>query len=190
MRRYKKRGHLEDKATYKREFFKLVVWKILYYSYALVLPIIFVPKAAWIVILAFLAMHMITGLLISCIFQVAHIIPDTDFPVADDKGNIANEWFIHQLTTTSNFAPKSRLFSWLIGGLNYQIEHHLFPNICHVHYRKISRIVSQTATEFDLPYHSKDSFLEALLAHIKMLYRLGRDNKMLINHNLACVDKS
>jgi linoleoyl-CoA desaturase len=78
------------------------------------------------------------------------------------------------MSTTSNYAPKSRIFSWLIGGLNFQVEHHLFPNICHIHYSKISKIVSETAQEFKIPYLEKRTFLMALSDHVKMLRQLGK----------------
>jgi linoleoyl-CoA desaturase len=78
------------------------------------------------------------------------------------------------LYNTANFAPGARLFSWYVGGLNYQVEHHLFPNICHIHYRKLSKIVRETATEYNLPYYSYKTFVSALSEHTKMLYRLGR----------------
>ena len=79
----------------------------------------------------------------------------------------------HQLLTTTNFAHKNRILSWFIGGLNFQIEHHLFPNICHVHYRALSKIVKETAQEFSLPYHEIKTFRGAILAHFKMLHLLG-----------------
>jgi len=85
-----------------------------------------------------------------------------------------NKWAIHQLMTTMNFAPKSRLFSWYVGGLNYQVEHHLFPNICHIHYKRISDIVKKTAEEFNLPYYSQPTFLGALKAHNALLKQLGK----------------
>ena len=74
----------------------------------------------------------------------------------------------------TNFAQKSWLFSWFVGGLNFQVEHHLFPNICHVHYKKIAPIIKQTALEFNLPYYSKKTFLGAIVAHAKLLYQLGQ----------------
>jgi Fatty acid desaturase len=86
---------------------------------------------------------------------------------------VEGERMIHQLVTTCNYSPKSRIFSWMIGGLNYQVEHHLFPDICHVHYRKIAPIVKQTAEEFQLPYYSKKTFFHALKAHFQMLHHLG-----------------
>ena len=85
-----------------------------------------------------------------------------------------NNWAIHQLRTTSNFANNSTLFSWYVGGLNFQIEHHLFPTMSHVHHREVSKIVEKTAVEFGLPYHSQPSFLGAIANHAKMLYKLSK----------------
>jgi linoleoyl-CoA desaturase len=119
--------------------------------------------------------HFIAGLSHSLIFQTAHVMPTSEFPMADEKGKIDTHWSIHQMLTTANFSPKSKWFSWLIGGLNYQIEHHLFPNICHVHYPKLSKIVQQTAEEYNIPYHIQPSFAKAVAVHWKMLYQLGRN---------------
>ncbi len=173
LRRYHKMGLLDPNKDLKKEILKITIWKIAYFSYTLVLPIIIAPVSPWIVILGFLAMHFITGLLISMVFQVAHIMPDTAFPLPDKNGHIEGDWISHQLATTTNFSPKSKIFSWLIGGLNYQIEHHLLPNICHVHYNKLSVIVADTAKEFNVPYHSKKNFVTALNDHYKMLRLLG-----------------
>jgi linoleoyl-CoA desaturase len=119
-------------------------------------------------------MHYITGFILAVIFQPAHVIEGTEYPVPDDKGNMENNWAIHQLHTTTNFGHREKMFSWYVGGLNYQVEHHLFPNICHVHYRKIACIVKKTAEEFGLPYKSKDTFLQALIAHGRILKSLGQ----------------
>ncbi|WP_114749160.1 fatty acid desaturase family protein [Pleomorphovibrio marinus] len=174
IKRYHRLGFFNGKGELNREIVKIVLWKALYFSYTLVLPLIMVPLPAWMVILAFLSMHVITGLSISLVFQTAHIMPDTSFPKPDEDGIMENDWAVHQLLTTTNFAPRSRFFSWLIGGLNFQVEHHLLPNICHVHYPKLSKIVSQTAKEFELPYYVKKNFAVALRDHVKMLYTLGR----------------
>ena len=131
------------------------------------------PTVRWIVILAFLSMHFITGVMITSVFQVAHIVPDTAFPTPDKEGFLESDWHRHQLETTSNFAPASRFFSWFIGGLNYQVEHHLLPHICHVHYRKISKLVAETAAEYNISYHSKKTFIAALSDHYRMLRKLG-----------------
>jgi linoleoyl-CoA desaturase len=97
---------------------------------------------------------------------------ETDFPVPDENNNIESQRAIHQITTTTNFATKSRLFSWFAGGLNFQIEHHLFPTISHVHYKKLSKIVKKTADEFGLPYYNQPTFAHAVYYHGRMLYKL------------------
>ncbi|MGK7392676.1 MAG: fatty acid desaturase family protein [Candidatus Cyclobacteriaceae bacterium M2_1C_046] len=170
---YKKMGFFKTRKEFTKEIFKISGWKVLYYGYSLVLPMIMLPFAPWIIILAFLCMHFFVGVAISIIFQTAHVMPSSEFPKPDENGLIANDWAIHQLATTSNFSPKSRIFSWMIGGLNYQIEHHLLPNICHVHYRELSRIVSETAKEYGIPYNTRKTFVVAVWDHIKMLRQLG-----------------
>ncbi len=172
--RYRKMGFLNKKNEFRNELVKIIGWKLLYYSYALIIPLLMVPIAPWIIILAFLSMHFVTGSLISIVFQVAHIMPNTEFPLPNENGVIESDWFTHQLATTTNFAPKSRSFSWLIGGLNYQIEHHLLPNICHIHYKKLSIIVADTAREYGMPYHTKRTFAAAIVDHIGILRKLGK----------------
>ena len=172
--RYRKMGLIENRNEFYKSLLHLTLWKVAYYIYAIVLPIIVLPFSPWLIILAFISMHLVTGLVISCVFQVAHVMPDVNYPLTDDQGNIDNNWLVHQLLTTSNFSPKNKTFSWLIGGLNYQIEHHLFPNICHVHYRNISPIVKDTALEFGMPYNQKSTFTGAIADHIAMLRNLGR----------------
>lgn len=174
LNRYKEMGYFKAGAEFRKEILKVLGWKILYYSYALVLPLIMVPLPAFIIVLAFLSMHFVTGIVISIVFQTAHIMQNVVFPKPDENGGIDNNWTIHQMATTSNYSPKSRFFSWLIGGLNFQVEHHLFPNISHIHYRKISQIVSKTASEFEIPYLVKDTFFGAIREHVKMLRQLGK----------------
>ena len=101
------------------------------------------------------------------------MIEDTEFFVPNENSSVENNWAIHQMKTTSNFARKSRILSWFIGGLNYQIEHHLFPNICHIHYKSISKIVKETAKEFNVPYYEHKTFFSAVKSHFTLLHQLG-----------------
>jgi linoleoyl-CoA desaturase len=174
LKRYKNMGLLTEKQDYHKELAKLIAWKIFYYSYALVLPMVVLPFSWGLILLAFLCMHFVTGTLVSVVFQIAHIMPDTKFPLPDKEGLINDNWYGHQLATTSNFSPKSRFLFWLIGGLNYQVEHHLLPDVCHVHYKKLTKIVAETASEFGMPYHVKKSMFQAIVAHTQMLRALGR----------------
>jgi linoleoyl-CoA desaturase len=128
----------------------------------------------WQWLIGFLVMHFVAGFILGIIFQPAHVIDGTEFPLPDGEGKMENSWAIHQLYTTTNFGHRNAILSWYCGGLNFQVEHHLFPNICHVHYRKIASIVRQTAEEFGLPYKSADTFTQALVMHGKLLKDLGQ----------------
>ncbi|MBL4862278.1 MAG: acyl-CoA desaturase [Crocinitomicaceae bacterium] len=173
--RYKKEGLLATQGQSSGKFLtSLIMSKTLYLGVTLALPIIFGGMSWWATVLCFFLMHFVAGLTLACVFQPAHVVPTSDFPKPDDSGNIEADWAVSQLQNTANFAPKARIFSWYVGGLNYQIEHHLFPNICHVHYRKIAKIVRDTAFEYNLPYYSYKTFLEALTEHGKQLRNLGK----------------
>jgi linoleoyl-CoA desaturase len=170
--KYKKMGLIKE-ATFP-EIVKIIIWKVIYYSFSLILPLLFLPISPVLIIIAFLCMHFFIGLFMSMIFQLAHVVPSADFPVANEQGKIENNWLLHQLATTANFSPKSRIMSWFIGGLNFQIEHHLFPKISHIHYKNISKIVRDTALEFNINYAVKDNLIQAIKSHIIMLRNLGR----------------
>lgn len=172
---YKKLGLIEQETkSFGALFSRLVISKIVYTFLMLILPIIFSPIAWWQTMLFFLAMQFVTGFIFSIVFQPAHVMPDSKYPMPNAEGQIENNWGIHQLLTTTNFAPKSRIFSWFVGGLNFQIEHHLFPAISHVHYKKLSVLVKSTAQEYGLPYNLQPNFAMALWNHGKMLYMLGK----------------
>ncbi|XOV91278.1 MAG: fatty acid desaturase family protein [Bacteroidota bacterium] len=173
IRQYKKMGFFKENQVYKLEILKAVIWKATYFTYALILPIILNPVAWWVIPVAFLMMHFMTGTILSVVFQTAHVMPSNEFPRPDKNGLMKNDWLFHQMETTSNYAPTSRLFSWFIGGLNFQVEHHLLPHISHIHYKGLSKIVKNLAIKYDLPYNSKRNFLSAILAHKKMLKHLG-----------------
>ncbi len=170
---YTRNGLLQKQQPVVRAWTWLITTKIFYYIYMLAIPMIFSPYSWWMIILGFVVMHYIAGFILAVVFQPAHVIEGSAFPQPDEKDVIDENWSIHQLKTTCNFAPKNKILSWYVGGLNYQIEHHLFPNICHVHYRKISKIVRKTAEEFNVPYRSYDTFWSALVSHGRMLRTLG-----------------
>jgi len=173
--RYKKEEvPLSKNNKYNQLMVDLTISKILYYVIFLVIPIIILPIAWYWTLLLFLTMHFLSGLILSAIFQTAHVMPSSEYPLPDEEGNLENNWAIHQLLTTTDYAPKSRIFSWLIGGLNYQVEHHLFPNISHVHYKKISQLVKDTAYKYNLPYYVQGNFFLTVYSHFKMLKMLGR----------------
>lgn len=172
--RYHKSGLAKKQhANITREWIILIVSKLVYIGYIFVIPLLFTSLVWWQVLLGIFIMHYIAGFILAIIFQPAHVIEGTEFPLPNQDNNMENNWAVHQLLTTTNFGNSSRWFSWYVGGLNFQIEHHLFPNVCHVHYRKIAGIVQETASEFGLPYKSTRTFLEALIKHGRLLKQLG-----------------
>jgi len=172
--RYKKLDLLKSQGlTFKKHLRNILVNKVVYASIFITLPFLLSPAPWYITLVGYILMQFITGFILGIVFQPAHVVPTSTYPLPDKSGNIESDWAISQMYNTANFANKSRLFSWYVGGLNYQVEHHLFPNICHVHYRKISKIVRSTAEEFQIPYHSYKTFIGALKEHTKMLHQLG-----------------
>ncbi|WP_276497429.1 fatty acid desaturase family protein [Pontibacter litorisediminis] len=153
---------------------KIVVMKVLYFFAVLGVPALFFGIPFLEVILGFLLMHFVAGIILTVVFQLAHTVEGTSHPRPDEHGNIENDWAIHQLNTTVNFSRHNKLLSWYVGGLNFQIEHHLFPRVCHVHYPAIANIVKETAAEYDIPYLENETFGQAVRSHITTLHRFGR----------------
>jgi linoleoyl-CoA desaturase len=156
----------------KSEFTKMLLRKISYLILIIGFPVWFTDFSIWQVLLGFFVMHWTASIILSFIFQMAHVVEGARQPPAEPI--IHTDWSVHQLNTTVDFARNNKLLSWYIGGLNFQIEHHLFPHICHVHYRNIAPIVQATAIEFGLPYNIKPSFRSAFVSHIHRLRELGR----------------
>jgi linoleoyl-CoA desaturase len=118
---------------------------------------------------------VVTGAVLSVVFQVAHCVEEAEFPVPRrSTGRIDHAWAIHQAETTVDFARQSRMVTWLVGGLNFQIEHHLFPRICHVNYPAISQLVEETCRDFGIRYAQHPSFRAGLASHYRWLRRMGR----------------
>lgn len=179
LKKYKNEGAiLSSNGNYRQLFFKLWISKIMYYVIFLVVPLLFIPLSWYWVLLGFIIMHFTSGFILSIIFQSAHVVPSSDFPLPDNNNEVDNNWAVHQLHTTSDFAPRSKFLSWLIGGLNYQVVHHLFPNISHIHYKNLAKIVEETAKKHQLPYHVNKTFLGAVYQHALMLKSLGTIKSM------------
>ena len=177
-------GYLKRKLSYgkvkspKILWTTLVITKIIYFSVWMVIPMV-VGVIWWKVLIGFFVMHYTAGLILSIVFQLAHIVDETSNPLpCQETGEIENTWAIHQLFTTTNFAPKNWIVNWYTGGLNHQVEHHLFPNISHIHYGKIAEIVKQTAKECNLPYYEYKTMRGAVIAHFKHLKELGQEPQL------------
>jgi linoleoyl-CoA desaturase len=147
--------------------------KLFFFVIMFALPMLVFPW--WQVLVGFVIVMLTVGLVMGVVFQLAHINGDADFPEpVGDPQHINNEWAVHQVETTADFAPHNWLLNFYIGGLNYQIEHHLLPHICHLNYPRIQPVVQATCEEFGIRYTCYPTWREAFACHLRQLHSLGR----------------
>jgi linoleoyl-CoA desaturase len=159
----------------------IIFWvsKMFYVFFYVVLPILAVGLKSYLI--GFAVMEVILGFTLAIVFQLAHVVEETDFDVAitgEDK-IIEHEWAVHQLKTTANFATNNKIINWYVGGLNYQVEHHLFPKISHIHYPAISKIVQRLSAKHGLPYHNFPTMWSAVVSHFRFMKYLGQKPQQL-----------
>lgn len=145
--------------------------KAFYITLYLIIPSLFL---GWDTVLTgFLCLHAVMGFLFAVVFQLAHVVDKTEFPQPDEHGNLPYEWAAHQLATTADFATTSKFTTWCVGGLNFQVEHHLFPRISHTHYPKLHAIVREVCSEHGVQHREYPTVREAVLGHIRHLKNMG-----------------
>lgn len=155
---------------------KVIFWisKILYFAIYIAIPVYFVGWADFLI--GFFVMHATMGLALAIVFQLAHVVEGVEFEHAHGKTEkIQKEWAVHQADTTANFATNSKVLTWLLGGLNFQVEHHLFPRISHVHYPKLKPILMETFNKYGIKYNHFPTMGMAIVSHYKVLRMLGRN---------------
>eukprot|EP00192_Tetraselmis_astigmatica_P005897 CAMPEP_0117674960 /NCGR_PEP_ID=MMETSP0804-20121206/15338_1 /TAXON_ID=1074897 /ORGANISM="Tetraselmis astigmatica, Strain CCMP880" /LENGTH=451 /DNA_ID=CAMNT_0005483907 /DNA_START=372 /DNA_END=1727 /DNA_ORIENTATION=- len=159
----------------KQETIEFWLGKSLFFCYFVGLPLV-ASNHSLTALLAFcLISQGVTGWMLAFMFQVAHVTEDVEYVKSDANGFVNRGWAEVQVATTADFSHGSFFWTHISGGLNYQVVHHLFPGICHVHYPKIAPIVMQTCKEFNIPYVVYPTFLKALMAHFKQLKHVGAD---------------
>ncbi|WP_215225390.1 fatty acid desaturase family protein [Echinicola shivajiensis] len=148
-------------------------FKLIHAALFIALPIYLLGFLPWVI--GFTVYGLFAGLMLTVVFQLAHSLEETSFPIPDVQTNkMEDEWAIHQLKTTANFATNNKVISWVLGGLNFQVEHHLFPKISHIHYPAISKIIKQACLEYNIPYLEHPKMRLAFVSHVKHLRVLGR----------------
>ena len=154
----------------------LIFWitKILYFTFYMIIPAIVWGFGPW--LLGFMVLHIVMGITLSLTFQLAHVVENTEFEnvALDETKHVETAWAEHEVRTSSNFAMNNPVVSWFVGGLNFQIEHHLFPKVSHVHYPAISKIVMEKCKEFNLPYNKYDTMFGAMASHFRVMKSLGK----------------
>jgi len=159
----------------------VIFWvsKVLYAVFYIAIPIYFVGVLPW--LCGFFAMHFVKGFTLAMVFQLAHVVEDTHFVDATENNlKINEEWAIHQVHTTANFATHNKIINWFVGGLNFQIEHHLFPRVSHVHYPAISRLVENSCNEFGIRYVNYPTMSAAVASHFRFMKYLGNSEESII----------
>jgi linoleoyl-CoA desaturase len=157
----------------RKEVIQMLAMKVVYYTYMIVIPLIVLDIAWWQFAIGFLAMHLVAGTILGVIFQLAHVVEGTEHFVPPENVLMEESWHVHEMRTTSNFGRQNALLNWYVGGLNFQVEHHLFPRVCSVHYPKISPIVESVARKHGIPYHAHATLTGAIISHLRMLKTLG-----------------
>ncbi|MBI2729843.1 MAG: acyl-CoA desaturase [Sphingobacteriales bacterium] len=166
-------GNMELKTMSIKDHIIFWAFKLFHLFIFVGLPIYMVGFESWVI--SFLIFTLVAGFVLSIVFQLAHTVEHTSFPMPNEvTGKLDDEWAIHQLKTTANFATKNKLVSWLVGGLNFQIEHHLFPKISHVHYPAISKIIKQACQEYGIAYIEYPRVRYAVASHVAFLRQMGR----------------
>jgi linoleoyl-CoA desaturase len=153
-----------------------IAGKAIFFSLAFVLPMLLHP--VWAVLVVYAVAAFVSGVVLSVVFQLAHCVEQTDFPVAiltpEGGAKVESDWAIHQVLTTADFSRKNRVLCWFLGGLNFQVEHHLFHRICHIHYPALSQVIEQVCNEFGVRYNANLSFWAALRSHFRHIVAMGR----------------
>ena len=154
----------------------LIFWvtKISYFTFYMVIPAMVWGFGPW--LLGFMVLHVVMGITLSLVFQLAHVVENTEFEnvALDETKHVETAWAEHEVRTSSNFAMRNPVISWFVGGLNFQIEHHLFPRVSHIHYPAISKIVMEKCKEYDLPYNKYDTLFGAVASHFRVMKFLGK----------------
>jgi linoleoyl-CoA desaturase len=153
--------------------FSVLLGKAIFFTWAFAIPMIFHP--VWMVLLTYAGVSVVLALTLASTFQLAHSVEGADFPEAcKETGKVDSDWAAHQVHSTVNFARTNPFWTWYMGGLNFQIEHHLFPKISHSHYPAISKIVEDTCKEYGLRYQAHPTVRAALTSHVSYLRGMGR----------------
>ncbi|MFI5235891.1 MAG: fatty acid desaturase family protein [Gemmatimonadales bacterium] len=167
-------GPYQDKHHPWHEWAVLIGGKLAYYSWAIVIPLVVLTIPWWQTLIGYVVMNLTAGLILGVVFQLAHVVEGVDHLAPDGEGRMEYTWLAHEMMTTANFAPTNRLLTWYVGGLNHQIEHHLFPKMCSVHYPEIRPIVQDAARKHGIPYNEAPTLFAAMGSHYRTLKKYGQ----------------
>ena len=180
-------GQISVPRPHKWELVIFVVGKSLFITWALALPMLFHPVST--VLFFYAVAAVVLGIVMVLVFTVPHLCDKADFPVPrETASSMETPWAVHEALVTVDFARGNPVLTWLLGGLNYHKEHHLFPVVCHVNYRAISKVVEETCRDFGIPYRTHGSFPAGIAAHYRWLKRMGREDSTAVERVTGAFD--
>ena len=147
--------------------------KVIFVGWVIIVPMLVYPW--WAVLSGYVVYSMIVSLIMAVTFQLAHCVEEADFASAEQLASERRIWAVHEVETTVDFCPRNVVLGWVVGGLNYQIEHHLFPRVPHTHYPQIAKIVQRNAERHGVRYVTQHSLRAALGSHFRHLRTMGRN---------------
>jgi len=150
----------------------VIAGKAFFITWAIVIPLLVYPW--WAVVAAYVGFGMVVSLIMAVTFQLAHCVEEASFASADELREERRIWAVHEVETTVDFCPRNPVLTWMLGGLNFQIEHHLFPRVPHTHYPKIAEIVRRNCIKHGVRYSFHPSLGRALRSHFIHLRTMGR----------------
>ena len=174
----RKIGTEHMKKITRKNLIWLMITKIFVFGYMLVIPLVVLDAPTWQILAGFFCGHFVAGLVLGIVFMVTHVCDHSIWPEPDEYGIIHNSFARHILETTSDFCPQNRLLTWIAGGLNNHVAHHLFPRISQIHLPEVTKIVRQTAKEFDVKYKEYPTLYSAIRSHQFTLKKLGQSKKV------------
>lgn len=174
---YKRIGGFKNRPYPISEMIKMSAFKVIYVAYMVFLPTHVSGLDLGVFIIGFILLMVCSSLTIVVILLTTHMLEDSYFPEPDENGMMPYSWSKHQVLTTSDYATESKIITHLFGGFNHHVIHHLFQNICHIHYPQLTQILKKVATKHNVPYQSKKFIMPAMYSHFKLLYNNGNDIK-------------
>jgi len=154
------------------EIVKLVFLKLFYLGYMIVAPALILPFGWFPVLLAFMLNHFIVSIIFTAVLGVSHLSDIVEHPDPDPSNKLTESWAMLQMKTSVDYNVDSKFLNWVLGGFNAHTLHHLFPNICHVHYLDMVKILRDTSEEFGITYN-ETSYWNALRSHFRFLKKMG-----------------
>jgi linoleoyl-CoA desaturase len=150
----------------------VIAGKGIFIGWALVIPALVYPW--WVVLAGYVGFSMVTSLIMATTFQLAHCVEEASSATTGEILAQKPVWAVHEVETTVDFCPRNPVLTWVLGGLNFQIEHHLFPKVPHTHYPRIAEIVRRNCERYDVRYTAQPSLRAALRSHFVHLRTMGR----------------